>query len=423
MRSPRSRRRQCRKRKSRLKPELRSQRNKMAVAARPLSVFMLVLFFLVGGSGTSGANEPGVKADSITFGQSSCFSGPCRRAGLQVSAGILAAFHERNLQGGVNGRRLELVSRDHEYQAAKAAADAMKFAADNNVFAIIGGVGSPTARRMAPILRLANIPFVGPVSGADFLRDRTRFPNVVNLRSSYREEMRRLVSYMFNKLGARRFGVIYQDDAFGRSVLNGYHDALKALDLPILAKASYSWHAHSVHSSVFLLEKADLDVVMLATTTTNAVDAINMARTLGETYVVGLLSIVNTDQLRRLLDHSFEPAVVARITPDVRNEGVALVRRFRSALARYKRARPEAAARAAGPYSLEGYIIGRFVIAVLERMSNEPTREEFLASALATEPMGIDDWVISFAGGSNEGSDYVRLIGYSKGSSERVIAE
>ncbi len=395
----------------------------MAVAARPLSVFMLVLFFLVGGSGTSGANEPGVKADSITFGQSSCFSGPCRRAGLQVSAGILAAFHERNLQGGVNGRRLELVSRDHEYQAAKAAADAMKFAADNNVFAIIGGVGSPTARRMAPILRLANIPFVGPVSGADFLRDRTRFPNVVNLRSSYREEMRRLVSYMFNKLGARRFGVIYQDDAFGRSVLNGYHDALKALDLPILAKASYSWHAHSVHSSVFLLEKADLDVVMLATTTTNAVDAINMARTLGETYVVGLLSIVNTDQLRRLLDHSFDPAVVARITPDVRNEGVALVRRFRSALARYKRARPEAAARAAGPYSLEGYIIGRFVIAVLERMSNEPTREEFLASALATEPMGIDDWVISFAGGSNEGSDYVRLIGYSKGSSERVIAE
>ena len=395
----------------------------MAVAARPLSVFMLVLFFLVGGSGTSGANEPGVKADSITFGQSSCFSGPCRRAGLQVSAGILAAFHERNLQGGVNGRRLELVSRDHEYQAAKAAADAMKFAADNNVFAIIGGIGSPTARRMAPILRHANIPFVGTVSGADFLRDRTRFPNVVNLRSSYREEMRRLVSYMFNKLGARRFGVIYQDDAFGRSVLNGYHDALKALDLPILAKASYSWHAHSIHSSVFLLEKADLDVVMLATTTTNAVDAINMARTLGETYAVGLLSVVNTDRLRRLLDHPFEPAVVARITPDVRNEGVALVRRFRSALARYRRGRPEAAARVAGPYSLEGYIIGRFVIAVLERMPNEPTREEFLASALATEPIGIDDWVISFAGGSNAGSDYVRLIEYSSESSERVIAE
>ena len=395
----------------------------MAVAARPLSVFMLVLFFLVGGSGTSGANEPGVKADSITFGQSSCFSGPCRRAGLQVSAGILAAFHERNLQGGVNGRRLELVSRDHEYQAAKAAADAMKFAADNNVFAIIGGIGSPTARRMAPILRHANIPFVGTVSGADFLRDRTRFPNVVNLRSSYREEMRRLVSYMFNKLGARRFGVIYQDDAFGRSVLSGYHDALKALDLPILAKASYSWHAHSIHSSVFLLEKADLDVVMLATTTTNAVDAINMARTLGETYAVGLLSVVNTDRLRRLLDHPFEPAVVARITPDVRNEGVALVRRFRSALARYRRGRPEAAARVAGPYSLEGYIIGRFVIAVLERMPNEPTREEFLASALATEPIGIDDWVISFAGGSNAGSDYVRLIEYSSESSERVIAE
>ena len=395
----------------------------MAVAARPLSVFMLVLFFLVGGSEGSGAKAPGVTADSITFGQSSCLSGSCGHAGRQVSAGILAAFHERNQQGGVNGRRLELVSRDHEYQAEKAAADAMKFVSDNNVFAIVGGLGSPTARRMAPILRRAKMPFVGMVSGADFLRDRKRFPNVVNLRSSYGEETRRLVSHMFNKLGARRFGVIYQDDAFGRSVLNSYHDALKALGLPILAKASYSWHSHSVHSSVFLLQKADLDVVMLATTTANAVDAINMARTLGDTYAVGLLSIVNTDLLRRSLDRSFEPAVVARITPDVRNGSIALVRRFRSALARYKRAIPEAAARVAGPYGLEGYIVGRFVIAVLERIPDEPTREKFLASALATEPVGIDGWIISFAAGSNAGSDYVRLIEYSNDNPDKVTAE
>lgn len=395
----------------------------MAVAARPLSVFMLVLLFPVGGSGASGAKAPGVTADSITFGQSSCLSGPCGRAGLQVSAGILAAFHERNLQGGVNGRRLELVSRDHEYQAEKAAADALKFVSDNNVFAIVGGIGSPTARRMAPILRRAKMPFVGTVSGADFLRDRKRFPNVVNLRSSYGEETRRLVSHMFNKLGARRFGVIYQDDAFGRSVLNSYHEALKAVGLPILAKASYSWHSHSVHSSVFLLRKADLDVVMLATTTTSAVDAINMARTFGDTYAVGLLSIVNTDLLTRSLDRSFEPAVVARITPDVRNGSIALVRRFRSALARYRRASPEAAARVAGPYSLEGYIVGRFVIAVLERLPDEPTREKFLASALAAKPVGIDDWVISFAAGSNTGSDYVRLIEYSNDNSDKVTAE
>ena len=315
------------------------------------------------------------------------------------------------------------MSRDDGYQANAAAANATKFVSDNNVFAIVGGIGSPTARRMAPILRRAKMPFVGIVSGADFLRDRKRFPNVVNLRSSYREETRRLVSHMFNKMGARRFGIIYQDDAFGRSVLSGYHEALKALGLPILAKASYSWHSHSVHSSVFLLQKADLDVVMLATTTTNAVDAINMARTLGDTYAVALLSIVNTDLLRRSLDRSFEPAVVARITPDVRNGSTALVRRFRSALARYRRASPEAAARVAGPYSLEGYIVGRFVIAVLERMPDEPTREEFLASALATKPVGIDDWVISFAAGSNAGSDYVRLIEYSNDHPDKVTAE
>ncbi|MXY41587.1 MAG: ABC transporter substrate-binding protein [Rhodospirillaceae bacterium] len=394
----------------------------MAVPVRSSSAFAF-LFVIALGNSAAGAKGPGVTADSITFGQSGCFSGVCRRAGLQFSAGILAAFHERNLQGGVNGRKLELVSRDDGYQAANAAANAMKFVSDNKVFAMVGGIGSPTARRMAPILRRAKMPFVGIVSGADFLRNRKRFLNVVNLRSSYRDETRRLVSHMFNKMGARRFGIIYQDDAFGRSVLNSYHDALKALGLPILAKASYSWHSHSVHSSVFLLQKADLDVVMLATTTTNAVDAINMARTLGDTYAVALLSIVNIDLLRRSLDLPFEPAVFARIMPDVRNESIGLVRRFRSALASYRKASPEAAARVPGPYSLEGYIIGRFVVAVLERMPDEPTREKFLASALATEPVGIDDWIISFAAGSNAGSDYVRLIEYSNDNPDKVTAE
>ncbi|MDE0717204.1 MAG: hypothetical protein OXH64_04605, partial [Rhodospirillaceae bacterium] len=67
--------------------------------------------------------------------------------------------------------------------------------------------------------------------------------------------------------------------------------------------------------------------------------------------------------------------------------------------------------------------VGRFVIAVLERMPDEPTREKFLASALATKPVGIDDWVISFAAGSNAGSDYVRLIEYSNDNPDKVTAE
>ena len=369
------------------------------------------------------AAAPGVTEDTVTFGQSGCFTGTCATPGLQYRAGILTAFHERNRGGGVHGRELKLVSRDDGYEPELAAANADWFVATSEVFAVIGGIGTPTTRRIAPALRRAKIPFVGHLTGADFLGDARRYPNVVNVRTVYAEEVRRLVVHMFEELGARRFGIIFQDDSFGRSVLASYESALEAFDLPILAKASYSRHTHAVHASVFIMEKADLDVVMLATTTGPAADAINTARSLGHEYTVGLLSFVESERLRVLLDHPYERIVLTRVTPDATDDSVALVRRFHRALAAYRNAEPEASERVADPGALEGYILGRFVIDVLERIPEEPTREAFLATALDPEPVVIDEWVIAFEEGANVGSDYVRLIDLAGRDSTRETAE
>lgn len=121
--------------------------------------------------------QTGVTSDAIVFGQSACFTGPNRNLGLYYRAGILAAFEERNRAGGINGRSLRLLSLDDGYEPEQAAANAERFVVENDVFAVIDGVGTPTAKRIAPVLRTANIPFVGPFTGADFLRNFRRFPN------------------------------------------------------------------------------------------------------------------------------------------------------------------------------------------------------------------------------------------------------
>ncbi len=377
---------------------------------RSLAIFALAFSACAAGSAVSEAKTPGVTGDAVTFGQSSCFSGFCRGSGLQYRAGILAAFHERNRQGGVKGRKLELRSMDDGYDPDAAAANAKKLAASDEVFAVIGGLGTPTAKRAAPILREAMVPFVGVLTGADFLRDADRFPNVVNLRTGYNEETRKLVNHMFAELGARRFGIIYQDDAFGRSVLTGYKAALADLKLPVLAKASYTRHTHAVQGSVFVMAKADLDAVMLAMNTDVAAAAINTARSLGHRYLLGLLSIVDIERLKALVDYRIDPILLTRVTPDLEDRSVKLVVRFRSVLADYKSSEPEAAERVVDPKSLEGYILGRFVADVLERMPGEPNRTEFLSTALTSGPVVIDDWTIAFGAGGNAGSSYVRLI-------------
>ena len=356
------------------------------------------------------AAAPGVTEDAVTFGQSACFIGTCATQGMQYRAGILTAFRERNRGGGVGGRELRLIARDDGYEPARAAANADWFVATGDVFAVIGGLGTPTARRIAPALRRAKIPFVGHLTGADFLNDARRYPNVVNVRTGYAEETRRLVDHMVEELGARRFGIIYQDDSLGRSVLASYESALEAFGLPILAKASYSRHTHAVHASVFVMEKADLDAVMLATTPSVAAVAINAARSLGHHYTVGLLSFVQAERFRALMDHPTDGILVTRVTPDATDDSLELVRRFHRALAAYKNDEPEAAKRVADRISLEGYILGRYIVEVLQRMPDGLTREAFLATALTGAPVVLDEWVIAFEEGGNVGSDYVRVF-------------
>ena len=383
-----------------------------------LAALAVVLAVGAAWCGEPAAAEPGVTEDAVTFGQSAPLSGPGERSGRQYRAGILAAFHEKNAEGGVHGRQLKLVTRDDGYEPNPAAANARQFIAENEVFAVVGSVGTPTAKRMLPIFRSAKIPFVGPFTGADFLRDAERSPNVVNLHAGYQEEVELSVNHLYDHEGARRFGIIYQDDALGRSILKHFEDALTALNLPILAKSSYSRNTHAVHGAAFVMAKADLDVVMLGATSGVVTEIVNTATSLGHGYIIAVLSFISMERLRVLVDDNDALVIATKVTPSLEDDNVALVRRFRAALAAYREVDPGAKEREADSLSLKGYILGRFIIGVLERMPDELTREAFLEAALAPTPVHIDDWVVVFHEGTNVGSDYVRLE--HLGGSERT---
>ena len=350
--------------------------------------------------------QPGVTADRILFGQTACFTGSNEILGKNYRAGLLAAFEERNGNGGVAGRTLELLALDDGYEPELAAANAASFVSDGQVFAVIGAVGTPTSRRIAPMLRNAGIPFVGPLTGADFLRDAERYPNVVNLRASYFEETERLIDYMIEQGGAR-FGIIYQDDAFGRAALRSYKTLMDERAIPILARNAYTRNTHAVHTSLFSVEKADLDAIMLVGTYAANSTIINLANSLGHEYMLANLSFALSHELKKLVSEPSARIIVTEVVPDAGNSESGIVASFQRAIA--EEARRTELDDAVNEVALEGYILGRFVIAVLERTEGEPTRESFLRSALSPEPVELDDWRIEFLPGSNAGSRYIRL--------------
>lgn len=353
--------------------------------------------------------DSGVYDDRIVFGQSAVFSGPNRNLGVQYRAGILAAFEERNAAGGVAGRAMEVISLDDGYEPDLAAANAERFVSENDVFAVIGAVGTPTSRRIAPILRSAEIPFVGPFTGTDFLRNTQRYPYVINLRTGYLQEIEVLVEHMLER-GVARFGVIYQDDAFGRTVLANYKTVLDRYEIPILAKASYTRNSHAVHSALFSLEKADLEAILIVGSYAAGAEIINLANSLGHTYIMASLSFAPSHELTQEIAEPSPRIIMTEVMPSVRNPDLELVRNFSDAMAEM----PGDALEGQTPHevALEGYILGRFVISVLERMEGEWTRDDFVATALSPEPVQIDDWELRFEPGSSTGTDFIRLIDF-----------
>lgn len=133
------------------------------------------------------AEEAGVAADRILFGQVAAMSGPSSALGVKMRQGILAAFAEVNAKGGVHGRKLELISRDDGYDPDRSVMQTFRLIEEDKVFGLIGAVGTPTSLVTVPIAKAQNIPFIGPFTGAAFLRGND-LTNVVNIRASYAAE-------------------------------------------------------------------------------------------------------------------------------------------------------------------------------------------------------------------------------------------
>ena len=109
---------------------------------------------------TPGMAADGVTATTVTVGQSAAFSGPAAELGSDMRSGIQAFFDQVNRGGGVNGRKLVLKSLDDGYEPGRAAENTRKLIRED-IFALIGYVGTPTSEAAKPIFTEARVPFVG----------------------------------------------------------------------------------------------------------------------------------------------------------------------------------------------------------------------------------------------------------------------
>ncbi len=345
--------------------------------------------------------EPGVSADKIVFGQAAALDGPAAALGQDMRTGILAAFEEANKAGGVNGRKLELISKDDGYEPNKSIEVTKQLLDESKVFGLIGPVGTPTSSATQPIAAEAGVPFVGPFTGAEFLRNPFK-PNVVNVRGSYFQETETMVDRLTKDRNATRIAILYQDDAFGRAGLAGVQKAMEKRNMKLVAEGTYERNTVAVKQALLEIRKGNPEAVIMVGAYKPCAEFIKLAKQIKMEAQFINISFVGSNALAKELGNNGAGVVVTQVVPFPNDTSIPLVASYQAAL---KAADPNAKP---GFVTLEGYVVGKLAVAALQKVSGEPTRKAFL-DTMFSNSFDLGGFKLSFGPDDNQGSDEVFL--------------
>jgi len=328
---------------------------------------MFCIFVLFSSARALFAQTPGVTDKEILIGSCSALEGPSKFLGTQTVAGAKAYFDSINEQGGVHGRRLKLITSDDSYDPAKAE-DCFKHLQSYGVFAMGFFVGTPTAVKYVPLAESNKIPLVGLFTGAQVIYTPLRHW-VVNVRAGYAEETKEQIDGLWNRLGYKKIGVIYPDDAFGAAVLDGVKNALSEHNAQPVAVGSYPRQTSQADAAIQTVRAAQPNAVVIVGPANTVAPIIKLAHAKGWSPLFVTVSFVGTDDLIKLAGQDAEGMVVTQVVPPYYLTDLKTVALYRRSIGKF------APGETPNFVSLEGFVDAMVMVEGLKRAGKEPTRD------------------------------------------------
>ncbi|MDB5818921.1 MAG: hypothetical protein JWQ11_2561 [Rhizobacter sp.] len=217
------------------------------------------------------AQEVGITATEILLGEVQPMSGPASLIGKAGAAGSKLAIAEINAAGGINGRKLRAIYEDDGYVPSRSVSSVKKLIDTDKVFAITGTTGSSHMVAMLPTIEEAKIPTIVHMAPNPAVVSPRR-PTVFMIGPDYDYASYVPIRYMAEQMGKKgaKFGILYQDDDFGKALLNGYKKAVAEFKLTSVAEISFKRGAKDFSAETLDLQRKGVTAVYLGTLTTES---------------------------------------------------------------------------------------------------------------------------------------------------------
>ncbi|WP_346348632.1 ABC transporter substrate-binding protein [Cupriavidus sp. WKF15] len=343
--------------------------------------------------------EQGVSKTAIRIGQSAGVSGPVAGSVKEQIEGAQVYLRAVNANGGVAGRRIELVTLDDGFDAKRTPDNVRKLLQDEKVFALFMVRGTPQNESILPIIAAEKVPLVAPLTGAITLhRPVNRY--VFNVRAKYQDEVARAINHLATS-GMTRIAIVYASDGFGKDVFEGFNVALQARGVQPAASASFARPMGDITQQVAAVNKADPQAVLVIGSGSEAARVIRDMRKAGSQAQFVTLSNNAADSFIKELGPDARGLIITQVVPGMNSSQMSLASEYRN-LARQQNVDPSNA-------GMEGFMSAKVLVEGLRRAGPDLTRERLVAALENLRDYDLGGILISYSPARHTGSSFVEM--------------
>ncbi len=336
----------------------------------------------------------------IVLGQSAAFSGPAAQLGIQMNKGARIYFENLNANGGIHGAQIELRTLDDGYEPDRCKANTEKFIKDE-VFGLFGYVGTPTCLAALPLVNESKIPFFGPFTGAEALREPFS-RSVFHVRASYYDETALIVKQL-TTLGLKKIAVFYQNDSYGKAGLEGVKRALKPLGLEPVALGTVERNTVDVAGAIKEIVPKVPDAVVQISAYKSCAAFIREARKASYGGTFFNVSFVGTQALADELGKEGRGIMVSQVMPFPFSTTTPIAREYLEAV------RMAGSDAVANYSSMEGYLAAKVIAEGLKRAGRNPGRETLISGLESIQNASFGGFNVDFGPRRHVASSFVDL--------------
>ncbi len=210
---------------------------------------------------TAAHAQQGVTDTEIVVGDILPLTGPPALLGVAHNLGVKAALAEANAAGGINGRKLRLVTEDDGYVPSRTVQGVRKLLTSDKVFALTSVSGTAQAQAAMPLIQQQGLPAMAPITTFEGLY-RPVIKNVYAVGYDMSDAVEGLVVKMAERFPGKKWAVISQDDDYGENVRHGFERAAKAKNLVVVSSQIFKKGQSDFSSEILKVKQAGAEVLM-----------------------------------------------------------------------------------------------------------------------------------------------------------------